>query len=170
MNQATINKILPEFYLPKDLIMDYDLNSPEFVMSYLSLNSELSFYSIFGYVVTSILIIKYIIKASCSAPGSPEMGDIIPQVLALKTPALFLYPGYMEWIYYCVGFTIPDFPWLNQVFGNILADTSNKMPEPFSLFFSNLHIGSTYLLALIVIALVTFVLSLLYKNKQKEYV
>jgi hypothetical protein len=82
-------------------------------MSFATISSQLYFYSIFGFSVTVLLLAKYVFKAVYSVPNSPEMGDIIPQVLALKSPAFILYPGYFEWYYYCLGFTIPDFPWLN---------------------------------------------------------
>lgn len=95
MDQATINEILPEFYLPKDLIMNYDISSPEFVMSYANSTSAFTYYSVFGYVITCLLIIKYIIKAAWSVPSSPEMGDLIPQVLALKAPAFMIYPSFL---------------------------------------------------------------------------
>lgn len=95
MDQKTINTILPQFYLPKDLVMGYDIGAPEFVMSYANSASRFMFYSLFGYVVTSLLLIKYLFKAIYSVPGSPEMGDIIPQVLALKSPAFIIYPSFM---------------------------------------------------------------------------
>lgn len=82
-------------------------------MSYANANPTLLFYSIFGYVITCLFIIKYILKATCSVPGSAEMGDLIPQVLALKAPAFMIYPTFMEFVYYCSGFMIPDFPWTN---------------------------------------------------------
>jgi len=86
---------LPDFYLPKDLIMDYDIDSPEFVMSYANTDPNLPLYSIFGYVVTVLFICKYLVKALWSVPASPEMGEIIPQVLALKAPAFMIYPTYL---------------------------------------------------------------------------
>lgn len=82
-------------------------------MSYANSNPTFLYYSIFGYVITSLLVIKYLLKAAWSAPCSPEMGNLIPQVLALKAPAFMIYPTFLEFVYYCAGFMIPDFPWAN---------------------------------------------------------
>ena len=70
MDQVTINQILPEFYLPKDLVMGYDIRSPEFVMSYANSNPIFLYYSLFGYAITGLLLIKYFLKAVCLVPGS----------------------------------------------------------------------------------------------------
>lgn len=82
-------------------------------MSYANANPVLIYYSIFGYALIGVLTLKYFIKAACTVPGSAEMGDIIPQVMALKAPAFFIYPSYMEFVYYCAGFMVADLPWLN---------------------------------------------------------
>ena len=82
-------------------------------MSYANSNPTFLYYSIFGYVITSLLVIKYLLKAAWSAPCSPEMGNLIPQVRALKAPAFMIYPTFLEFVYYCAGFMIPDFPWAN---------------------------------------------------------
>jgi hypothetical protein len=63
-------------------------------MSYANANPSLVYYSIFGYVITALLLIKYLLKALWLVPLSPEMGDILPQFLALKSPAFIVYPTY----------------------------------------------------------------------------
>lgn len=122
-------------------------------------------FSVFGYVVTILFIIKYIFKAVWSVPNSPEMGDIIPQVLALKAPAFMVFPTYLEFLYYCSGYMIVDFPWANQFFGDLLADKSDVVPEIFALYYTNMHIGSTYFLAFIMIVVIGFIMWLVYQSK-----
>lgn len=82
-------------------------------MSYANTSPVLIYYSLFGYVIVAVLALKYLVKATCTVPGSPEMGDILPQVMSLKAPAFFIYPSYMEFVYYCSGFMVADLPWLN---------------------------------------------------------
>lgn len=53
------------------------------------------YYSIFGYIITGLFIFKYLLKAICTVPSSEEMGDIMPQVFALKAPAFIIFPSFL---------------------------------------------------------------------------
>ncbi len=65
-------------------------------MSYINNGGNgLVYYSVFGYVITGLFIVKYVVKALWTVPGSAEMGDIIPQVLALKALAFMIYPTFL---------------------------------------------------------------------------
>ena len=60
-----------------------------------------------------ILFIKYSVKALVTVPESLNPGNIIPHVLAFKVGALLLFPTYLEYVQYCLGFMTADFPWAN---------------------------------------------------------
>lgn len=79
-----------------------------------------------------------------------DAGEIIPHVLLMKIPAMVIYPTLGGYISYCYGFTFLDFPWLNNYFSSILSISSDKSPPSFQMFYNNLNLSSTYLLALIV--------------------
>lgn len=77
--------------------MDYDIDSPDFVKSYVEATSstlDLT-YAIFGISLTLILLIMYVLKAAHTVPQSYEMGSIMPHVFANKVPALILYPTFV---------------------------------------------------------------------------
>ena len=53
----------------------------------------------------------------------------------------------------------PDFPWLNNYFGEIFGKITDISPLPYKMFYTNLHVGSTYFLAICIIlglALIVF--------------
>ena len=49
-----------------------------------------------------------------------------------------------------------------------MGDHSDTVVESFALFYVNMHIGSTYMLAMIVLLAVGFVMWLLYNSKDEE--
>ena len=49
-----------------------------------------------------------------------------------------------------------DIPWANESIGNLVSKGSDVQPEPYSLFYVSMNIGSTYLISLIIIMICTF--------------
>jgi hypothetical protein len=54
-----------------------------------------------------------------------------------------------------------DLPWLNAILGNSLANSSDAIPDAFVLYFTNLSVVSTYLLATCTIITLWFALTFL---------
>ena len=75
--------------------MDYPIDSPEFVMSYAQQQNTFPEYSIFGIIITVLVLINYIVKALWTVPSSPEIGQIMPHIFALKMPALIIFPTFL---------------------------------------------------------------------------
>ena len=91
----------------------------------------------------------------------------------MKCAALILYPTYSEFINFCYGFMSADFPWLNAYIAQYLVDISDDTPNPYLLFYLNMNIASTYLIALIVIGFLwftSFLLSIGISEKHKNKV
>jgi hypothetical protein len=103
-----------------------------------------------GIIVVAIIFIKYSIKVLLTSPKTFDKGQIIPHILALKVGGFILYPTYMEFYDFCYGFMVADFPWANTAIGNALGDPLDIQPYPHSLFFVNMNLASTYLLALVI--------------------
>lgn len=74
---------------------------------------------------------------------------MLTHVLAIKACALILYPSYFEYISFCQGFMVIDFPWINDFFANMFTNMSDNINVPFALFYSNMGIFGTFLLGLI---------------------
>ena len=91
--------------------LSYNINSPEFIASTLSLRQY--YYHYFGWLLTLYLAIFYFIKGVVLLPKGFDKGMMIAHVLLLKATALSVFPSYAELIDYCSGFMIIDMPWLN---------------------------------------------------------
>jgi hypothetical protein len=94
LTQEATNLILPQYQHTGPLLVDYNLNNPEFYQSYIGFQESHFKYYIIGTIIVIILFIKYLVKALVSAPHSPNIGNIIPHILAYKVGALLLYPTY----------------------------------------------------------------------------
>jgi len=152
---------MPDYDTPGPLVVDYSLGEPEFYVSIIQRENS-SFLYIIGIIITVFVMVKYLMKALKTVPDSKNQGYIIPHVFAIKCGALILYPTYSEYAGYCSGFMTADFPWLNSLFGNLLGRDADITPYPYKVFFTNLNIGSTYFLALIIVTLlylISFVLA-----------
>jgi hypothetical protein len=101
-----------------------------------------------------------------------DTGEIIPHVLLLKIPAMVIYPSLGGYIDYCYGFTYIDLPWLNGFFSSILSNLSDESPAPFKMFYKNLSMASTYLLALsaFLAAFVPLTIYSIYKDSKTKRV
>lgn len=122
---------------------------------------------IIGVIFVVIIFVKYSIKSLLTVPLSLNMGNIIPHILAFKVGALLLYPTFMEYIQFSSGFMAADFPWLNFTFGNALSDSRDESPVPYSVFYINMNLASTYLLACFVILIFVLVTFLIGKKCEK---
>lgn len=116
--------LMPNISLQGPVSVDYSLGEPEFYTSVITVGSE-SYLFIIGIIVTLFLFIKYLVKALKTVPYSPNIGNIIGHVFALKTGGMILYPTYAEYIDFCYGFTTADLPWLNKTFGELFGDISD---------------------------------------------
>jgi hypothetical protein len=116
---------------------------------------------IIGAIITCILFVKYLLKATITVPNSPNIGNIIPHILSLKVGALLFYPTYLEYINFCYGFMLADLPWLNDYFGYNLGDPRDIQPEAYSIFYINMNFASTYLLAFFIIILLISIVGLM---------
>ena len=117
--------------------------------------------SVFAITLTCFAFLLFLLKAVVLDPRGQDKGQLLPHILFLKTPVLLVYPSYAELVDFCSGFMVADLPWLNDFFGATLAEPTDTTPLPYLLFYSSLSIGSTYLLALLVIAFLAVLLGLL---------
>lgn len=151
-----------------DLALEYGLDNPEF---YRSIVAKKQYnYFIFGYLVSLFMLISYLVKVLYTVPTTEDPGEIISHVLFVKVSAMVIYPTLGGYINYCKGFTLLDFPWANDVFSKAMTDPSDTAPYGFLMFYLNVNLASTYLLALIIFTILTAVLVGLrfYKTKQEK--
>ncbi len=149
--------------------MGYSLNNPEFMKSYISVETGNRYlmYEIVGIVAVCLFLFNYIVKFLFTMPQSRNRYSLIPHIIALKSCCLILYPSHFEYISFCKGFMVVDFPWLNSIIANSLTDLSDTVEVPFGLFFQNMNIAGTYLLAfLLYITLVVSVHGYFYFKKE----
>jgi hypothetical protein len=71
-------------------------------------------------------------------------------VFALKAIFLFHYPITHDFYYFCYGFMTVDLPWANHQIGSVFGQQADEIPNTLAMYFYNLNIASTYLLALCV--------------------
>lgn len=93
-------------------------------------------------------------------------GEIMSHVFALKSISLFHYPITYEFYYFCYGFMIVDLPWFNQEIGAMLGDKADFVPKALAMYFYNLNIASTYVLALALFVLLVSARFLIDANKE----
>ena len=163
MQQSTLSSVLPDYSATSDLTISYSLNKPEFVASVVKgINNYV--YHLFGILIICVLFIGYLIKATCTVPKSPDLGQVTPHILAMKCGALILFPTYVEYFDYCSGFMNADFPWANAAVGAALGNESDSQPFAYAVFFTNMNFASMYLIAFSVILLMVLVVFLVCKR------
>lgn len=111
MTQAALALLLPNQIIPNDYSQDQPLMEPSFYMSYLQ-NSGEYYFTIVGYVITAVLFLNFLVKATCTAPHSRDFGSIVPHVFSLKTCALMVFPIYPQVANFCFGLMASELPWL----------------------------------------------------------
>jgi len=127
----------------------YNLQSPEFYKSIIKNKSYI--YHYFGFGVSVLLVLIYYLKSLIIVPESNDKGEIIPHILCVKIIGLMIYPLYGEQIDYCFGFMMLDFPWQNEFFSYYITASTDIIPPAYSMYYTNLNLASTYLLALMVV-------------------
>lgn len=157
IKQSVAQDVMPNVQQAGDLYLTYSLSDPSFYVSVL--RNHQYYYFIFGALVTLMLFIGFSIKLCCIVPRSSDRGAIIPHILAIKCGGLVLYPTYAEYINYCYGFMAADFPWLNPLMGTNYGSSAEIIPSPYTLYYVNLSLISTYFLAIIIITLIWFTTS-----------
>ena len=88
-------------------------------------------------------------------PGAIDKGEIIPHILCFKMMAFVVYPLYGEYLNYCKGFFLLDFPWFDDLLSSMLTIDTDVAPEQYKIFYYNLNLPSTYLFALGAITAIT---------------
>ena len=156
INKEAINQFYPSLVVDRDVELQYRLDEPHFYRSVIKEKNE--YFFIFGYIVSIFLVLHYLFKILVSVPQTQNQGEIIPHILLLTAPAIVFYPSLSEYLNYCAGFTLLDFPWLNGVFAESLTDTSDTAPPGFLTFYTNVNLASTYLLAFCIFAMISTVL------------
>jgi hypothetical protein len=61
-----------------------------------------------------------------------------------------------ELMSFCYGFMLLSFPWASGILGNIFGNQLDTAPFQMKLFFTDLGLGSTYGLAILVIVTIIF--------------
>jgi hypothetical protein len=97
------------------------------------------------------------------------MGQIVPHVLAMKMPALLMYPMYVEYVEYGYGWMSADFPWANAFFASVVSDAGDNIPEVYGVMYQSLSMGSMYMVGLILWVLLGFVFGLMYCSTPRSY-
>ena len=156
MDESTVLTLLPASTHGGTLFLSYSSSNPEFVASTLVVY-DYKFHYV-GIVISVYLIIFNLLKGVVLDPNGKDKGQLTAHILFLKTPALMLYPTFVELIDYCAGFMFADLPWLNNYFAAILSDPLDSAPSPYLLFYNSLSIASTYLLAVIFMVAMVLVL------------
>ena len=117
--------------------------------------------------MVGIIFVCYSFK-TCAVQNSLDYGQVIPHILSMKVGALILFPTYIEYIDYSSGFMSADLPYLNDYFGSVLSDSSETIPLPYSVFYTNLNLASQYLLPLCVCVLLIIITLLVGKSCEAE--
>jgi hypothetical protein len=106
---------MPNLKQVGDLYLTFPYLGSTFYQSFIRTRNY--YYFIFGLIVTLVIIIGFSIKSYYSFFGRTDRGGIIPHIFAIKCAALMLYPTYAEYVSYCYGFMMIDFPWVNFALG-----------------------------------------------------
>ena len=119
-------------------------------------------------MIVGLLALNMLIRVTCTAPSSHNLGDHVPHILALKACALVVFPLYLQVSNFCYGLMAADIPWLSTYYSDLyLSDHSDTSPIGFQLFYDNMNFASMYLSALILISLLLIV-GLLYRRTAKS--
>lgn len=102
----------------------------------------------------SLLLANFVIKVFLTGKGVFSYGQIIPHFVAIKTVGVAVYPGHFEMMSFCKGFMLYDLPWANTSLGSIFGSPTSYIPNPYKLFYTNLNIGSTYFISLILLLVI----------------
>lgn len=108
-----------------------------------------------------------LIKATCTAPSSQNLGDHVPHILALKSCALVVFPIYVQVSNFCFGLMAADIPWLSTYYSSLyFTDPSDASPIGFQLFYDNMNFASMYLSA-IILFMILFIIGVLIRHAPK---
>ena len=111
------------------------------------------------------MLINFLIKILFTVKNSLNYGQILPHIIAIKTVGVAVYPGHYEMISFCKGFMLYDIPWLNSFFGSVFGSTFDYIPDGYRLFYTNLNIGSTYFIALLLLIILIIIDRILLRKK-----
>jgi hypothetical protein len=85
------------------------------------MKSKTYYYEYFGEIISVFLVTMYFIKVFYLVPKTDDKGEIIPHILCFKIMSTMIYPVYGEYLNYCRGYSLLDFPWLNNFFSQYLT-------------------------------------------------
>lgn len=118
--KSVINNVLPSVLISEDLVMSYDLDDTSFYVTFVKESYSLYFF-LFGACFIGLLFLYGFCRATCLSLYSRNL-EIVGHVLALKTISLVVYPTYAEYVNFCLGFMVVDFPWLNSLLPAVFAN------------------------------------------------
>ncbi len=158
MTETAIQAILPSASHMGSLSLSSPADNPSFIRS---VYTQMPYnYHYFGLIVTLLMLIIYIVKATVSVPQSDDQGEIISHVFLLRCGGIIFSLTYMEYMDYCFGFLSADLPWLNLLTAN-LAASADLSPNSYLLFYPDMTIASSYLSALCLIAALIITLAVI---------
>lgn len=136
-----------------DTILRFDISDPSFSASYLKQSSMQQWYFIVpAYLVIAFLVINYFIRCFYTDKNKySDHGEIVLHYLALASPTFMVQTLTAELMSFCYGFMFMSFPWMNETFGKLFGNVFDTTPFQMKVFFTDLNLGSTYGLALMII-------------------
>lgn len=136
-----------------DTIAVFNLTDPSFPASYLKQSSLQQWYFIVpAYLIVAFLVVNYFIRSFYTDKSQhSDHGEIILHYLALASPIFIVESLTAELMSFCYGFMLISFPWMSETLGSLFGNQFDTAPFQMKVFFTDLGLGSTYGLAIMVI-------------------
>ncbi len=94
ITKEALNLLLPNVVFTNGFTQSKPLMEPGFYRSFIDEGEDYHF-TVIGYIIVALLAANLLLKATCTAASSENLGDYIPHILAIKTCALMVYPVYV---------------------------------------------------------------------------
>lgn len=165
MSQSALALLMPDQVIPNDFTQQNPLMEPSFYLSYLQTTDQF-YLTIIGFVIVGTLFLNFIVRATCTASRSRNIGEIVPHILALKTCVLMVFPIYPQISSFCFGIMGADLPWFGQYLSS-LSVSSDTQPAGFQLYYTNMNFAAVYLCAFL-LCLLLLLLGYLTRSQPKK--